>query len=317
MFKFANNAKSKLAASINNTDLVISVTGGEGALFPATGNFRVTLTKASGAREIVEIESRSTDALTVMAGGRGLEGTTALSYSAGDVTSGVTVSLNVTKGVLERFVQRLASTYQIIVDSTGLTADRNVTFPNKAGTVAMLDDVSGVWTTGDVKLTFKAVADTGWILLNDGSIGDASSGATTRANSDTQALFTLLYNNITDTFCPVSGGRSGNAGADFAAHKTLMIPKAMGRVLGVLGSGSGLTTRTMGMILGAETHQLTVDEMPAHTHDVPNVMAFNGGSYAAFSNISGPTTLTTTSTGGNGAHNNMQPSMFLNAMMKL
>ena len=57
------------------------------------------------------------------------------------------------------------------------------------------------FTTGDVKQTFKTVADAGWVMMNDGSIGDGSSGAMTRANPDTQALFTLLWNNIGDAYC--------------------------------------------------------------------------------------------------------------------
>jgi microcystin-dependent protein len=59
--------------------------------------------------------------------------------------------------------------------------------------------LSATGTTGDVRMTFKSVADEGWIMANDGSIGNSTSNATTRANADTEALFTLLYNNITST----------------------------------------------------------------------------------------------------------------------
>jgi hypothetical protein len=317
MFKFSNNSKSLLAAAISNTDLVFSVTGGEGALFPAAGNYRITLIKATGAREIVEVESRSTDALTIVSGGRGLEGTTALTYSAGDVTSGVVVRLAVTQGVLERFLQRLASTYQAVLDCTGLTADRTVVVPNKAGTIAMLDDVAVLWTTGDAKLTLKTSADTGWVMANDGTLGNTSSGGTTRANADTEALFTLLWNNISNTYAAVSTGRGASAAADFAANKTIALPKVLGRALAVAGSGASLTVRALGETLGAETHALTTNEMPAHTHDVANVLIFAGGSYNAFSNTANPGTATTTSTGGGAAHNNMQPSTFINVMIKL
>ena len=33
------------------------------------------------------------------------------------------------------------------------------------------------FTTGDIKLTLKTTADAGWAMFNDGTIGDASSGA--------------------------------------------------------------------------------------------------------------------------------------------
>lgn len=44
------------------------------------------------------------------------------------------------------------------------------------------------------------------------------------------------------------------------------LPNPAGRVLGVVGSGSGLTARGFGSNVGAETHTLTVAEMPTHNH---------------------------------------------------
>ncbi len=123
--------------------------------------------------------------------------------------------------------------------------------------------LSGGFSTGDVKLTFKSTADSGWVMMNDGTIGNASSGATTRANADTEALFTVLWNNITNTWAAVSGGRGASAAADFAASKTLALPKALGRALAVAGSGSGLTARSLGQTAGAETHTLATSEIPA------------------------------------------------------
>jgi len=47
---------------------------------------------------------------------------------------------------------------------------------------------------------------------------------------------------------------------------TFNIPDSRGRVVGAIGQGSNLTNRTLGTSLGEENHQLTVAEMPAHTH---------------------------------------------------
>lgn len=181
---------------------------------------------------------------------------------------------------------------------------------------------SGAWTTGDVKATFKTVADSGWVMINDGSIGSATSGATTRANADTAALFTLLWTNVSNTDAPVSGGRGASAAADFAANKTLTIPLMLGRALGFAGTGAGLTARTLGQTLGEETHVLITAEMPSHTHtltpssDMVQAVTAGGGIYTA-GTLGGAVNQTIGSTGGDGAHNNMQPITFMNVMIKL
>jgi len=109
-------------------------------------------------------------------------------------------------------------------------------------------------TTGDTKLTYKSIADVGWIMADDRTIGDSLSGATNRANADTQALFTMMWTNITDANCPVSGGRGASALADFNAHKTITLPKLQCRALGVSGSvDTGLVAKGFGTAGGVET----------------------------------------------------------------
>jgi microcystin-dependent protein len=131
--------------------------------------------------------------------------------------------------------------------------------------------VAALFTTGDVKVTFKTTADTGWVLMNDGTIGNAASGGTTRANADTASLFALLWNNTLDANCAVSGGRGANAAADYAANKTIALPKALGRDLAISGAGSGLTSRALASVLGAETKALIEANLPAHAHSVPGL----------------------------------------------
>lgn len=173
------------------------------------------------------------------------------------------------------------------------------------------------FSTGDVKLTIKTVADTGWVLMNDTTIGNAASGATGRANADTVSLFTLLYNNTVNGDCAVSGGRGANAAADYAANKTIALPKALGRALANYGTGAGLTARTMAQAFGEENHALSIAELAAHTHTtdigIPGAGAFAGGAAAG----TGAGAFLTGSTGSGTAHNTMQPTLFLNTMIKL
>lgn len=128
-------------------------------------------------------------------------------------------------------------------------------------------------STGDAKLTFKTTADSGWVMMSDGTIGNAASNATERANADVSALFTLLWNNTTNAQCQLynSAGttisRGASASADFNSNAALKLPAAMGRALVVAGHGSGLATSwVLGQAQGEETHTLATNEMPSHNH---------------------------------------------------
>jgi len=195
------------------------------------------------------------------------------------------------------------------------------------------------FTTGDVKLTLKTVADAGWVMMLDQTIGDATSGAT-YANANAQALYTLLWTNIPDTWCPVTGGRGASAAADWGAHKPLKLPVTLGRALAAAGSGSGLTARVPGEARGAENvgvplpqhnHGLTD---PSHTHGFSgNSLNISAGSMAvdpgssnnvglwggALGVTAGAATgLSVQNAGTAGATMSvLQPTSFLNVMIKL
>jgi hypothetical protein len=174
------------------------------------------------------------------------------------------------------------------------------------------------WSTGDVKVTLKTAADPGWVMMDDGTIGDASSGATTRANADTATLFALLWNSTVDADCSVSGGRGASTAADFAAHKTIALPKALGRALAVAGAGSGLTSRALAHVVGEEAHTMTIGELVSHTHPQDSRTYLNAVGPA---NNQGAAALatggTTQATGSGTAFNVMQPTTFLKIMIKL
>lgn len=160
---------------------------------------------------------------------------------------------------------------------------------------------------------------TGWVMASGLTIGDASSSATGRANADVANLFTLLYNSLSDTYAPVSGGRTGNAAADFAAHKTITLPDCRGRV--VAGYLAASAFSVLGLTLGEETHTLSTSELAQHTHGVPDLslatnMETTGGATAAtgYTTVGGTTTA---NEGGGSPHNNIQPSIVSNKIIKL
>lgn len=177
--------------------------------------------------------------------------------------------------------------------------------------------------TGQVVLGFDGAAPLGFVPMDDGTIGNPSSGATTRANFDTFPLYNLLYNNVIDTWAPVSGGRTADPVADYDANKTLTLTRTLGRALAAAGAGAGLTSRALGEFLGEEDHQLTIAEMPAHDHPGSTVAGTSGGA-GAITELSQDTltnliaaALNIALQGGDVAHNTMQPTAFMNTYIKL
>lgn len=182
------------------------------------------------------------------------------------------------------------------------------------------------FTTGDVKPTMKVVADPGWVMLNDGTIGNATSGGTSRANADTVTLFTLIWNNISNTNAPLQDStgapvaRGANAAADFAANRRISFPKVLGRVFGSAGSGAGLTVRNLADLFGEEKHTQLTSEMAQHNHTA------NGGLSEFIINAAGPGVaggaaflgvFNTDNSGSSAPFNVMQPTTFWNWMVKL
>jgi phage-related tail fiber protein len=128
--------------------------------------------------------------------------------------------------------------------------------------------------TGAVDYFPFSAAPTGYVKANGGTIGNAASGGTTRANADTSPLFVLLWANLDNTNYPIqdSAGtpttRGATAAADYAANKRFPLPDLRAEFVRGLDDGRGVDT---GRVLG--TGQ--TDEFEAHTH------AYGGSMYLA------------------------------------
>jgi len=99
---------------------------------------------------------------------------------------------------------------------------------------------------------------------------------------------------------------------------TFNLPDGRGRAFIGAGTGTGLTNRVLGASVGNETHALTTAEMPAHTHSYINQpndanRQVDGSNNTAYNT---DVNQTSGSTGGDGAHNNMQPSFVGNWIVK-
>lgn len=190
--------------------------------------------------------------------------------------------------------------------------------------------LNGAAATGFMKAISHTTVQSGWVLMDDGTIGDASSSATTRANADTEDLYVFLWNNFSNTACPVSGGRGASANSDYAAHKTITLPPVSGRLIGASGAGSGLTSRTLGDTVGEETHSITTGEMAPHGHyygyfdlsgsqDTTSRSNYGTHGEILIANSTTPdaSATTTSNTTTHTNRNNMEATAFLNWIIKL
>jgi microcystin-dependent protein len=145
---------------------------------------------------------------------------------------------------------------------------------------------------GDYKFSAQTADHGSWLLC------DGSSVSTTTYSG----LFALIGYNF------------GGAGSSFN------LPDMRGRVPGSIGSGPGLTTRALGASVGEEEHVLTVDELAAHGHTFnpksdSNTNGATPATAVGVSNRSDTSGIADTTfiqdTGGDSAHNNMQPTLFV------
>ena len=196
----------------------------------------------------------------------------------------------------------------------------------------VIDGLINAPRTGNVKGVYDPLGITtqyGWVAMNDGTIGQSGSGATIYANSNAYALYNFLYQNVSDTWAPVTGGRSGNSATDFTAGKVMALPKALGRAMCEAGLASGgSTTWALGQNGGTESQSviLVPNNLPPHVHsssDGANFLTSNAGSGFRYGS-GGQTISQSNSTTGNNATTNapitfgvFQPSTFMTFLIKL
>jgi microcystin-dependent protein len=174
-------------------------------------------------------------------------------------------------------------------------------------------------TIGDYKVSARDEDYLGWLICDGRLI----------QRSEYPALFEVI------------GTSFGNT-----TSSNFRLPDLRGRVLGMIGNGSGLTSRALGDAVGEEAHVLTIPEMPSHNHGgatssdgahshTTNAtgdtvgLAFKNGQAtpsgldndgdelnlsttgALTINSAGAHAHTINAQGGGNAHNNMQPTTFV------
>jgi len=243
--KFTNNASAQLAASISASSVSLTVTTGQGALFPSLGTgdyFYATLVDSSNNLEIVKITARVSDTLTAV---RAQEGTSARAYAAADK-----LELRVTAAALTNFVtQDRANTFTDTNTFNGATTLAGTNTLSGNTTFSGTNSFTGANTFGNMP-TFSA----GLLPPSSGGTGVNNNASSTFAISGPYAT-TITISGITTITLPTTGTVSTLAGTETFTNKTLTNPTVTNYVetvqsLGTVGATSTLSLTT-GTILTA------------------------------------------------------------------
>lgn len=183
-------------------------------------------------------------------------------------------------------VRVTASDDTVIWDIPAIDVPQAATFvPPDAGDT----DPSLLVTTGMRIGYYGTAAPTGWVRAAGRTIGSATSGASERANADTEDLFLHLW--TVDSTLTVSTGRGGSAAGDWAANKTIALPDYRDRAaagMATMGNSDvglvadslvdgGETSSALGATAGADDVVLTEAQMPSHLHALGTLKMPNHG----------------------------------------
>lgn len=171
-------------------------------------------------------------------------------------------------------------------------ADRRVVIVGRSGGIQSAPAVPA----GCVAHTAASTAPSGWLLCDGATVS--------------RTTYSDLFAAIGTTF------GAGNGTTTFG------LPNLKGRAIVHRDSGQA-EFDTLGETGGAKTHTLTGSEMPAHKHDIPRRAYSNaaGSGDAARLGLAQNAANTGTftdmaTTGGGNPHNNLQPYVVLNAIIK-
>lgn len=216
-------------------------------------------------------------------------------------------------------------------------ADINANFANlNADKIESLSDLGitatstelnycdGVTSNIQTQLNTKDTYITGevrWVAFGEGNI--PSGWLICDGSAVSRTTYATLFTAIGTTYGVGNGSTTFN------------VPDLRGRIVGgkddMGGSAANRITNasadSLGGTYGTETHTLAVGEIPSHTHG----LIINSGGAGSNVNVgtstsassqydttwgSGSSTATDGGTGGGGAHNNVQPTIFLNAIIR-
>ena len=148
---------------------------------------------------------------------------------------------------------------------------------------AALNAGSGV-PTGTIIMFGATSAPTGWLLCDGSPVS--------------RATYSALFSVVSTTFGTGDGSTTFN------------VPDMRSRSPLGTGQGSGLSSRSLAATVGAETYTLSINEMPAHYHQISQGYNPSGTSNQVLNDYwNSAGTVYTNTVGGSAAHNTMHPCL--------
>ncbi len=181
----------------------------------------------------------------------------------------------------------LAETFNINFTKPSIYLSEEVP-TNDFSTYDEIDSIINSPRTGDIRMSMNDFAPFGWVPMNNGTIGNANSNATSRANSDTFPLYNLIWNkmNLHQTYAPMYNNTGSNVAytdpvVDFNAGNHISLTKQLGSVLA--GTSSFIPDETVYTVnTGTSAVNLVIANTPPYavpySTGTPVILLNSGGS---------------------------------------
>jgi hypothetical protein len=223
---------------VSGLDAGVTVAQGSFSIVRSNGsNMAIAFTATTGTVTSVATTTDLTGGPITTTGTLGLSSTGVAAGSYGSASQTLTESVTAVGRVTALAAVPIAITSSQVTDFAAAVA----------AAVLALEPV------GTYKWTALSTYGSGYLKCDSKTIGNASSNGTARANADTSALFTALWNDYHTlgtlqifTSAGVVSTFGASAATDFAANKALALPDGQGRIMAMLSGATGrLTSATI------------------------------------------------------------------------